>query len=50
MNCWLHKMMTTYYCLQGAANAEANLILASIVTVPSNGFVFHHCGAGTEEP
>ncbi len=31
-------MMTTYHCLQGAANAEANLMLASIVTVPFNGF------------
>jgi hypothetical protein len=30
-----------------AENAEANLMLASIVTVPSNGFVFHH--RGTEE-
>ncbi len=31
--------MTTYHCLQGAAYAEAKLLLASIATVPSNGFV-----------
>jgi hypothetical protein len=41
-------MTTTYHCLQGAVVAEAKLMLASIVTVPSNDFVFHHCA--TEEP
>jgi hypothetical protein len=41
-------MTTTYHHSQGAANAEANLMLVSIVTVPSNGFIVHHCG--TEEP
>ncbi len=48
MNCWLLKTTTTYHRLQGAVDAEAMLMLASIVTVPSNGFVFHH--RDTEEP
>jgi hypothetical protein len=43
MNCRLHKTTTTYHHLQGAADAETKLMLASSVTVPSNGFVFHHC-------
>jgi hypothetical protein len=33
---------------RSAADAEAKLMLASVVTVQSNGFVFHHCI--TEEP
>ncbi len=36
-------MTITYHCLQGAAGAEAKLMLASILTLPSNGFVFHKC-------
>ncbi len=43
MNCQLHETRTTYHCLQGAVYAEAKLLLASVVTVPSNGFVFHYC-------
>jgi hypothetical protein len=29
--------------MRSAADAEAKLMLASVVTVPSNGFVFHMC-------
>jgi hypothetical protein len=47
MNCQLHETTTTYHCSQGAAEAEAKLMLAGIVTVPSNGFVFHHCATTT---
>jgi hypothetical protein len=32
-------MMTTYHRLQGAVYAKAKLLLASVVTVPSNGFI-----------
>jgi hypothetical protein len=32
-------MMTTHHFLQGAVYTEAKLLLASVVTVPSNGFV-----------
>jgi hypothetical protein len=32
-------MMTIYHRLKGEVYAEAKLLLASIVTVPSNGFV-----------
>ncbi len=32
--------MITYHCLQGAAYDEAKLLLASNVTVPSNGILF----------
>jgi hypothetical protein len=39
MKCQLQGTTTTYHCSQGAAYAEAKLLLASIVTVPSNGFV-----------
>jgi hypothetical protein len=42
MNYQLHQTITTYHRLQGAADAEAKLMLASFVTVPSNGFAFHH--------
>jgi hypothetical protein len=40
--------MATYHRLQGAADAEAKLMMARNGTVPSNGFVFHDCI--TEEP
>jgi hypothetical protein len=43
MNCQLQEMTTTYNRSQGAVYAEAKLLLASIVTVPSNGVVFHMC-------
>ncbi len=41
MICWLQETMIIYNRLQGAADAEARLLLASNVTVPSSGFVFH---------
>ena len=42
MNCRIQEMTTTYNCSQGAVYAEVKPMLASDVTVPSNGFVFRH--------